>query len=95
MLLLHLQNGRVHCSSHLLFVVVVLLHIHSKLLRVSSHQIHDLIVHIRFNHLGIISVMVIVRLEVSGMDVVCHVPCVRGQIGKAISMLQSGVPQAS
>ena len=92
LLLLLPQHGLVQCPSHLLLVeVLLLLHIQSKLLRVSGHQIHHLIVHVHFNISSI--VVVVVRFEMSLIDVVGHVPCACGKLGNVVPLLQSGVPQ--
>ena len=93
LLLLLMQNGLIQCTTHLLLVKVMLLHIQTELLKARAHRIHDLIVHIHVNQLGISCMVVLVRFKVSLIDVVGHVPCACGQLGNVVSLLQSGVPQ--
>ena len=74
---------------------VVLLHYYTKLLRVSLHQMHCLIVHVDVLHLSRV-VVVVVRLEVPGVDVVSNVSRSGCKVLNEIPLLQGSVPhQAS
>ena len=76
---------------------LVLLHYYAKLLRVGLHQIHRLIVHVDIGHLCVRRVVcVVVRFEVSGVDVVRNVPRFCSKVLNEIPLLQGSVPhQAS
>ena len=69
LLLMLMQNGLVQCTTHLHLVKLMLLHIRTELLKVRAHHIHDLIVHIRVNHLSISSsfVVVVVMFQISNL----------------------------
>ncbi len=90
--LLLMQNGLIKCTTSLLLVKVALLHIQSDLLSACAHHIHELVVHIHVNHLGIISVVMIVSFKVSLIDVVGHAPFACGKLCSLVPMLQNGVP---
>jgi hypothetical protein len=72
---------------------MLLVHVRPKLSRVNAHEIYDLIVHIRVNHLSIIGVVVVVGLKMVRVDVVRHVALSGGQLGDIVSLLQGHVPQ--
>ena len=73
--LLLLQNRIIESLLHLLVSNVLLLHYYTKLLCVCLHHLHSLIVHVDIGHLiCCVVVRVVVRFEVSGVDVICNVP---------------------
>ena len=75
---------------------MVLLHYYAKLLCMSLHQMHCLIVHVDICHLSCVVVCVIMRLEVPTIDVVCNVPLSCSKVLNEIPLLQGSVPhQAS
>ena len=94
-LLLH--DRVVESLLHSFVSYVLLLHYYTKLLRVSLHQMHCLIVHVNVGHLSCCGVVrVIVRLKVPGVDVICYVSRSGCKILNVISRLQGSVPhQAS
>ena len=95
--LLLLQNRIIEPLLHALVAYLVLLHYYAKLLRVGLHQVHRLIVYVNIGHLSCcVIVRVIVRLKVSGVDVVRNVPLSRRKVLNEIPLLQGSVPhQAS
>ena len=76
---------------------VLLLHYYTKLLRVSLHQMHCLIVHVDVLHLCcVVRVVVVVRFEVPGVNVICYMPLSCSKVLNEIPLLQGSVPhQAS
>ena len=57
------------------------------------HQVHRLIVHVDIGHLSVRRVVrVVVRFEVSGVDVVCNMPRFCSEILNEIPLLQGSVP---
>ena len=76
---------------------LVLLHHYTKLLRVRLHQIHRLIVHVDVCHLSVRRVVrVVMRLKVSGVDVICYMSLSCSKVLDEIPLLQGSVPhQAS
>ncbi len=94
--LLLLHDRVVESLLHSFMPYVVLLHYYTKLLRVSLHQMHCLIVHVDVLHLCCVVVRVVVRLEVPGVDVVRNVPRFCSKVLNEIPLLQGSVPhQAS
>ena len=92
-LLLH--DRVVQALLHSFMSYVVLLHYYTKLLRVSLHQVHCLIVHVDVLHLSCV-VRVVVRLEVPGVNVICYMPLSCSKVLNEIPLLQGSVPhQAS
>ena len=94
--LLLLQNRIIESLLHLLESNLILLHYYTKLLRVSLHQMHCLIVHVDVLHLCCVVVRVVVRLEVPGVNVICYMPLSCSKVLNEIPLLQGSVPhQAS
>ena len=92
-LLLH--DRVVESLLHSFMPYVVLLHYYTKLLRVSLHQMHCLIVHVDVLHLSCV-VRVVVRFEVPGVNVICYMPLSCSKVLNEIPLLQGSVPhQAS
>ena len=95
--LLLLHDRVIESLLHSFVSYLVLLHHYAKLLRVGLHQLHRLIVHVNIGHLSVRRVVrVIVRLKVSGVDVVRNVPRFCSKVLNEIPLLQGSVPhQAS
>ena len=94
--LLLLQNRIIESLLHALVAYLVLLHYYAKLLRVCLHQMHCLIVHVDICHLSCVVVRVVVRLEVSGVNVICYMSRFCSKVLNEIPLLQGSVPhQAS
>ena len=75
---------------------LILLHYYTKLLRVSLHQMHCLIVHIHVLHLCCCVVRVVVRLKMPAINVVSNMPPSCRKVLNEIPLLQGSVPhQAS
>ncbi len=89
--LLRPQNCIVQTLLHSFRADTVLLHVLSEFLSLCLHQVHDLIVDVHVSR-RVRGVVVIVRLKVSLIDVVGHVPCPGGQILNVVSLLQCRVP---
>ena len=94
-LLLH--DRVVESLLHSFVSYLVLLHYYAKLLCVCLHQVHRLIMHVDIGHLSVRRVVrVIVRFEVSGVDVICYMSLSRRKVLNEIPLLQGSVPhQAS
>ena len=94
--LLLLHDRVIESLLHSFVSNLVLLHYYAKLLRVGLHQVHRLIVHVDICHLSCVVVCVVVRFEMSGVDVVCNVPLSCSKVLDEIPLLQGSVPhQAS
>ena len=75
---------------------LVLLHYYTKLLRVGLHHLLHLAMNVDICHLSCVVVRVVVRFEVSGVDVVSNVPRFCSKVLNEIPLLQGSVPhQAS
>ena len=93
-LLLH--DRVVYSLLHSFVSYLVLLHHYTKLLRVSLHQMHCLIVHVDVLHLCCVVVREVMRLEVPGVNVICYMSRFCSKVLDEIPLLQGSVPhQAS
>ena len=90
--LLLLQNRIIEPLLHTLVPYLILLHYYAKLLCVGLHQVHRLIVHVNVCHLSCVVVRVVVRFEVSGVDVISNVPLSCRKVLNEIPLLQGSVP---
>ena len=95
--LLLLHDRVIESLLHSFVSYLVLLHYYTKLLRVGLHHLHRLIMHVDICHLSVrVVVRVVVRFEVSGVDVVRNVPRFCSKVLNESPLLQGSVPhQAS
>ena len=87
-----LRNRVIESLLHSFVSYVVLLHYYAKLLCVSLHHLHRLIVHVHILHLCVRRVVcVIVRFEMPAINVICYMPLSGSKVLNEIPLLQCSV----